>query len=233
MLRELSFLKNLSHPNISQLKNAYLHKDQLYCFFDFIEYTLHEVINPMRSRNCGEALSEKHAKMFTLQILDGIRYCHSRGVLHRNLKPKHLLVKMRDPNDLSTACIKICDFALVRSTNIPIRTYTNEVVTLWYRPPEVLMGDKYFLPIDVWSIGCIFGEMLLGKPLFPGISEIDQLFQIFSTLGTPSVANGKASKNCQIIHLHFLIGSRKIYRKYFQNYRQMAGFTIKNAGYGS
>ena len=186
MLRELSFLKNLSHPNISQLKNAYLHKDQLYCFFDFIEYTLHEVINPMRSRNCGEALSEKHAKMFTLQILDGIRYCHSRGVLHRNLKPKHLLVKMRDPNDLSTACIKICDFALVRSTNIPIRTYTNEVVTLWYRPPEVLMGDKYFLPIDVWSIGCIFGEMLLGKPLFPGISEIDQLFQIFSTLGTPS-----------------------------------------------
>eukprot|EP00943_MAST-04B_sp_MAST-4B-sp1_P000488 g488.t1 len=186
MLRELSFLKNLSHPNISELKSAYLHKDQLYCFFDFVEHTLHDLINPTRNRNVGTGLSEQHAKMFTLQMLDGIRYCHSRGVLHRNLKPKHLLVKMRDPNDLSTASIKISDFALVRSTNAPVRTYTNEVVTLWYRPPEVLMGDKYFLPIDIWSIGCIFGEMLLGKPLFPGISEIDQLFQIFSTLGTPS-----------------------------------------------
>ena len=186
MLRELSFLKNLSHPNISQLNRVHLRNDQLYCFFDFVGCTLHDLINSKGRKSNGQALSEEVAKIFTLQLFDGIRYCHSRGVLHRNLKPKHLLVQFRDPGDLLTATIKIADFALVRSTNIPVRAYTDEVVTLWYRAPEVLMGDKYFLPIDIWSIGCIFGEMLLGKPLFPGISEIDQLFQIFSTLGTPT-----------------------------------------------
>ncbi len=81
--------------------------------------------------------------------------------------------------------IRISDFALVRSTSIPLRNYTTEVVTLWYRSPEVLMGGQYFAAVDVWSVGCVFAEMILGKPLFPGICEIDQLFQIFLKLGTP------------------------------------------------
>ncbi|RHZ33544.1 hypothetical protein DYB37_013104 [Aphanomyces astaci] len=89
--------------------------------------------------------------------------------------------------------LRISDFALVRATGIPRRTYTMEVVTLWYRPPEILMGVRSYSPaVDIWSIGCIFAEMAQGKPLFTGISEIDQLFQIFSKLATPTAATWPA-----------------------------------------
>ena len=82
--------------------------------------------------------------------------------------------------------VQICDFALVRSVGVEHRTYTAKVVTMWYRAPEILLGGRYSLSVDVWSAGCVLGEMLLGRPLFPGISCIDQLFLIFSTLGTPT-----------------------------------------------
>ncbi|XP_059125811.1 cyclin-dependent kinase 3 isoform X2 [Peromyscus eremicus] len=83
--------------------------------------------------------------------------------------------------------IKLADFGLARAFGVPLRTYTHEVVTLWYRAPEILLGSKFYsTAVDVWSIGCIFAEMVTGKPLFPGDSEIDQLFRIFRTLGTPS-----------------------------------------------
>jgi len=87
----------------------------------------------------------------------------------------------------SQGVLKLADFGLARCFGIPLRAYTHEVVTLWYRAPEILLGDKtYALAMDMWSVGCIFAELVLGRPLFPGDSEIDELFRIFRLLGTPN-----------------------------------------------
>ena len=107
------------------------------------------------------------------QILAGIDFCHGRRVLHRDLTPRNILI---DRN----GGLKLADFGLARTFDIPARTYTHEVVTLWYRAPEILLGVRHYsTPVDQWSIGCIFAEMVLTRPLCPGDSEIDELFNIF------------------------------------------------------
>jgi len=114
-------------------------------------------------------------------MLDGIAYCHSHRILHRDLKPQNLLI------DRTNERLKLADFGLARAFGIPVRQYTHEVITLWYRAPEILLGSKHYsTPVDLWSIGCIFAEMVNQKPLFPGESEIDQLFKIFQIRGTPT-----------------------------------------------
>ena len=101
--------------------------------------------------------------------------------MHRDLKPQNLLV------DLKTKVIKIADFGLGRVYSLPVGRYTHEVVTLWYRAPEILLGTKYYsTAVDMWSVGCIFAEMILGRPIFCGESEIEQLLAIFRVLGTPT-----------------------------------------------
>eukprot|EP01018_Ginkgo_biloba_P020448 Gb_39785 [translate_table: standard] len=118
---------------------------------------------------------------FLYQILRGIAYCHSHRVLHRDLKPQNLLI------DRQSNALKLADFGLARAFGIPVRTFTHEVVTLWYRAPEILLGSRHYsTPVDVWSVGCIFAEMVNQRPLFPGDSEIDELFKIFRVLGTPN-----------------------------------------------
>jgi len=113
------------------------------------------------------------------QLLKGMDFCHARGIMHRDLKPQNLLVDKR-------GILKLADFGLARAFMIPIRQYTHEVVTLWYRAPEILLGQKTYAPaVDIWSIGTIFVEMVNQHPLWPGDSEIDELFRIFKTLGTP------------------------------------------------
>ncbi|XP_059822064.1 cyclin-dependent kinase 2-like isoform X2 [Hypanus sabinus] len=115
-----------------------------------------------------------------ISLLKELNHQNIVRVLHRDLKPQNLLI-----ND--GGAIKLADFGLARAFGVPVRTYTHEVVTLWYRAPEILMGCKFYsTAVDVWSIGCIFAEMITRKPLFPGDSEIDQLFRIFCTLGTPN-----------------------------------------------
>lgn len=100
-------------------------------------------------------------------------FCHQRRVLHRDLKPQNLLID-------NNGNLKIADFGLARAFGIPVRAYTHEVVTLWYRAPEVLLGSpRYSCPVDIWSVGCIMAELITKKPLFQGDSEIDQLFRIF------------------------------------------------------
>lgn len=110
-----------------------------------------------------------------------MHYCHQRRVIHRDLKPQNLLV------DIGSKTIKLADFGLARAIGVPIRAYTHEVITLWYRAPEILLGcQRYSVGVDIWSIGCIFAEMIRGRPLFCGDSEIDQLFKIFRILTTPT-----------------------------------------------
>jgi serine/threonine protein kinase len=114
------------------------------------------------------------------QLLLGTAYCHVRGVVHRDLKPQNLLVDRK-------GVLKVADFGLARAVYIPMKAYTHEVVTLWYRAPEILLGQHvYSYGVDVWSIGAIFAELLNNAPLWPGAYELDQLLRIFRTLGTPT-----------------------------------------------
>lgn len=119
-------------------------------------------------------------KSYLHQLLSGLEFCHRHRFMHRDLKPQNLLIDKKGN-------LKIGDFGLARAFGVPIRTYTHEVVTLWYRAPEILLGGKHYATVmDIWSVGCIFAELVTRRPLFPGDSEIDQLFRIFRLLGTPT-----------------------------------------------
>ncbi|XP_068269124.1 cyclin-dependent kinase 3 [Nyctibius grandis] len=177
-IREISLLKELKHPNIISLLDVVHSQNKLYMVFEYLNQDLRKY---MDSSGPG-GLPLSLVKNYLSQLLQGVSFCHVHRVIHRDLKPQNLLI-----NEAGT--IKLADFGLSRTFGVPLRTYTHEVVTLWYRAPEILLGCKYYsTAVDVWSIGCIFAEMVTRKTLFPGDSEIDQLFRIFRTLGTPTEA---------------------------------------------
>ena len=181
-------------------------------------------------------LSEKLVKSYLYQLLDGIKFCHQRRILHRDLKPQnskktHLFIQICVVLVLidQHGNLKIADFGLSRAFGIPMRTYTHEVVTLWYRSPEILLGNKHYsTAVDMWSIGCIFAEMFNLTPLFPGDSEIDEIFKIFRhshfflvifindflDLGEHQQSIlGQLLSNYQITNLFSRIGKKLIYKK--------------------
>lgn len=173
-IREISLLKELNHPNVVRLLDVVPSEKKLHLVFEFLTQDLKKFLDTTKSD-----LPEPLIKSYLHQLLSGVAYCHSHLVLHRDLKPQNLLIDVR-------GYIKLADFGLARAFGLPVRTYTHEVVTLWYRAPEILLGSKFYsTAVDVWSLGCIFAEMLTRRALFPGDSEIDQLFRIFRTLGTP------------------------------------------------
>ncbi|CAN6442564.1 unnamed protein product [Victoria cruziana] len=176
-LREISLLKELQHGNVVRLQDVVHSDKRLYLVFEYLDLDLKKHMD-----SCPElAKNPQLIKIFLYQMLRGIAYCHSRRILHRDLKPQNLLIDRR------TNALKLADFGLARAFGIPVRTYTHEVVTLWYRAPEILLGSRHYsTPVDVWSVGCIFAEMVNRRPLFPGDSEIDELFKIFRVLGTPT-----------------------------------------------
>jgi cyclin-dependent kinase 1 len=180
-VREISMLKELQHPNIVDLQCVIMEESRLYLIFEFLSMDLKKY---METSFNNKALPPKLVKNFHFQILQGMCFCHQRRVIHRDLKPQNLLVEVKNNEP---PIVKLADFGLARAIGVPIRAYTHEVITLWYRSPEILLGaQRYSLPVDIWSIGCIFAEMARGKALFIGDSEIDQLFQIFRTLTTPT-----------------------------------------------
>ncbi|XP_038402486.1 cyclin-dependent kinase 3 isoform X1 [Canis lupus familiaris] len=177
-IREISLLKELKHPNIVRLLDVVHSEKKLYLVFEFLSQDLKKYMDSAPASELPLHL----VKSYLFQLLQGVSFCHSHRVIHRDLKPQNLLI-----NELGA--IKLADFGLARAFGVPLRTYTHEVVTLWYRAPEILLGTKFYsTAVDVWSIGCIFAEMVTRRALFPGDSEIDQLFRIFRTLGTPSEA---------------------------------------------
>ncbi|KAF3327319.1 cyclin-dependent kinase B1-1-like isoform X1 [Carex littledalei] len=126
-------------------------------------------------------LIERKMGSFMYQLCKGVAHCHKHGVLHRDLKPQNLLV------DKEKGILKIADLGLGRSFTLPMKSYTHEIVTLWYRAPEVLLGTTHYSTgVDMWSVGCIFAEMVRRQALFPGDSELQQLLHIFRLLGTPT-----------------------------------------------
>uniref|UniRef100_A0AAZ3RJU1 cyclin-dependent kinase n=1 Tax=Oncorhynchus tshawytscha TaxID=74940 RepID=A0AAZ3RJU1_ONCTS len=174
-IREVSLLKDLKHANIVTLHDI-VHTDKsLTLVFEYLDKDLKQYMD-----DCGNIMSMHNVKIFLFQILRGLAYCHKRKVLHRDLKPQNLLINERGE-------LKLADFGLARAKSVPTKTYSNEVVTLWYRPPDVLLGSsEYSTQIDMWGVGCIFYEMAAGRPLFPGSTVEDELHLIFRLLGTPS-----------------------------------------------
>ncbi|KAH8389491.1 cyclin-dependent kinase 1 [Drosophila serrata] len=176
-IREISLLRELKHENIVCLEDVLMEENRIYLIFEFLSMDLKKY---MDSLPADKYMETDLVRSYLYQITSAILYCHRRRVLHRDLKPQNLLI---DKNGL----IKVADFGLGRSFGIPVRIYTHEIVTLWYRAPEVLLGSpRYSCPVDIWSIGCIFAEMATRKPLFQGDSEIDQLFRMFRILKTPT-----------------------------------------------
>lgn len=173
-LREISLLRELDHPNIVKLLDCLQNEGRLYLVFEFLDKDLKKYMD-----KCFNSMEHDLIRSYLYQLLRGLAVCHSRGIMHRDLKPQNLLVNR-------TGQLKIADFGLARAFSVPVKRYTHEVVTLWYRPPEILLGqDVYSPPMDIWAVGCIFAEMVSSYPLFPGDSEIDQLYRIFRLLGTP------------------------------------------------
>ncbi|XP_011195887.1 cyclin-dependent kinase 1 [Zeugodacus cucurbitae] len=176
-IREISLLKELKHPNIVCLEDVLMEENRLYLIFEFLSMDLKKYMDSLPPE---KPMETELVRSYLYQITNAILFCHRRRVLHRDLKPQNLLIDKK-------GVIKVADFGLGRSFGIPVRIYTHEIVTLWYRAPEVLLGSqRYSCPVDIWSIGCIFAEMATRKPLFQGDSEIDQLFRIFRILKTPT-----------------------------------------------
>jgi len=174
-LREISILRNLGHQNIVALRDVIISRKSIYLLFEFCDMDLHQFINS------SPQLSFKEIKHILYQLFVGIYFCHSRRILHRDLKPNNVLINSQ------SFTVKLADFGLARAFQIPYKPYTTSVQTLWYRAPEILLGtDHYTLAIDMWSAGCIVAEILTKEPLFPGSNAVNMLYYIFRVLGTPT-----------------------------------------------
>lgn len=175
-IREISLLKEMKDPNVVRLLDIVHNDTKLYLVFEYLDLDLKRYMDKVGE---GEGLGHEIVQKFTYQLIKGVHYLHAHRILHRDLKPQNLLIN-KEGN------LKLADFGLARAFGIPLRTYTHEIVTLWYRAPEVLLGSRHYSTgVDMWSVGCIFAEMIMRQPLFPGDSEIDEIFRIFRLLGTP------------------------------------------------
>uniref|UniRef100_A0A8C3WTA7 cyclin-dependent kinase n=1 Tax=Catagonus wagneri TaxID=51154 RepID=A0A8C3WTA7_9CETA len=171
-LREIRMLKQLKHPNLVNLIEVFRRKKKLHLVFEYCEHTvLHELDRHQRG------VPEHLVKSITWQTLQAVNFCHKHNCIHRDVKPENILITKH-------SVIKLCDFGFARLLTGPSDYYTDYVATRWYRSPELLVGDtQYGPPVDVWAIGCVFAELLSGMPLWPGKSDVDQLYLIRKTLG--------------------------------------------------
>ncbi|XP_077773697.1 cyclin-dependent kinase-like 2 isoform X2 [Podarcis muralis] len=171
-MREIKLLKQLRHENLVNLLEVCKKKKRWYLVFEFVDHT---VLDDLEMFPNG--LDYNRVRKYLFQIIKGIGFCHSHNIIHRDIKPENILVSY-------SGIIKLCDFGFARTLAAPGEAYTDYVATRWYRAPELLVGDiKYGKAVDVWAIGCLVTEMLTGEALFPGDSDIDQLYHIMKCLG--------------------------------------------------
>jgi len=183
-IREIKLLRDMDHENVVKLKEVVTSKENshnrgkgsVYIVFEFMDHDLMGLMDTVAMN-----FEERQVKCFVKQLLMGLHYCHKRNIMHRDIKGSNLLIN-------NAGILKLGDFGLSRSFNekdIQYK-YTNRVVTLWYRPPELLLGAVVYGPaIDMWGVGCIMAELLMKKPLFPGKNERDQMDRVFALCGTP------------------------------------------------
>jgi cyclin-dependent kinase 7 len=199
-LREIKLLQEISHPNIIGLLDVFSHKGTISLVFDYMDMDLEIVI-----QDTSLLLGPADIKAYVLMTMKGLEYLHSHWILHRDLKPNNLLLD-------KSGVLKITDFGLAKRFGSPDRAYTSQVVTRWYRSPELLFGAKlYGTGVDIWAVGCILAELLLRAPFLPGDSDLGQLSKIFEIFGAPteeawpgvtSLPDYVAFKEMPVIPLH-------------------------------
>ncbi|OVA08822.1 Protein kinase domain [Macleaya cordata] len=177
MAREIMILRKLDHPNIMKLDGLITSRlsSSVYLVFEYMEHDIAGL------SSCPDIkFSESQVKCYMHQLLSGLEHCHSRGVMHRDIKGSNLLVN-------NEGVLKLADFGLANYVSPGNKQpLTSRVVTLWYRPPELLLGStSYGEYVDLWSVGCVFAELLLGKPILKGRTEVEQLHKIFKLCGSP------------------------------------------------
>ena len=197
-LREIKLLKMLSHPNILKLEEMAVEKNKevvgrkkaiVYMVTPYMDHDLSGLLE-----NPAVKFTEAQVKCYMMQLLEGVAYLHARNILHRDLKAANLLIN-------NEGILQIADFGLARPYDDPppqpgkgngeaTRGYTTVVVTRWYRPPELLLQLRHYTPaIDMWGVGCVFGEMFKGHPILAGTSDANQIHLIFDLVGSPNEEN--------------------------------------------
>ncbi|GFV14848.1 hypothetical protein TNCV_4219421 [Trichonephila clavipes] len=173
-IREIKILRDLDHPNVIGLLDIFGSRSNVSLVFDFMDTDLEIVIKDPQI-----ILTPSHIKAYTIMTLQGLEHLHSLWILHRDLKPNNLLIN-------AEGVLKIGDFGLAKNYGSPNKVYSHQVVTRWYRAPELIFGATiYATGIDIWAVGCILAELLLRVPFLPGKTDLDQLSQIFKVLGAP------------------------------------------------
>ncbi|CAF1487742.1 unnamed protein product [Adineta ricciae] len=181
-LREIKFLQEVKHPNVIELLDSFgeygSNSPNICLVFEYMSTDLEEIIT-----NRSILLTTTHVKAYMIMLLLGLEYLHNNWILHRDLKPNNLLINKQ-------GVLKIGDFGLAKFFGSPSRLMSHEVVTRWYRSPELLLGaKKYGTGVDLWAAGLIIAELILRTPLLPGESDLDQLSKIFEVFGTPTDSN--------------------------------------------
>ncbi|KAK7204521.1 kinase-like domain-containing protein [Myxozyma melibiosi] len=176
-LREIKLLQSVRHENVVALLEIMVEKAQVYMVFEYVDHDLTGILTHPSFK-----LEQSHIKHLHKQLLEGLAYLHKRGILHRDIKGSNILIS-------SSGDLKLADFGLARFYNKHKSTleYTNRVITLWYRPPELLLGaTAYGAAVDVWGAGCLMVELYTRSAVFQGHDEIEQLEAIYSVMGTPT-----------------------------------------------
>ena len=211
-IREICILRELQNPNIVDLRDVIATEDKLYLVFEYVDQDLKKYLDTIPR---DQQVDPQIVKSFLYQILRAVAYLHSKRILHRDLKPQNILITNQGE-------VKLADFGLARTYQIPLRPYTHEVVTLWYRAPEILLGTlEYSSSLDIWSVGAIFLELVTKSPFFVGDSEIYQLYKIFRVLGTPNENSWPG------------VSKLKDYKKTFPNWNPSeytAGLQLESSG---
>lgn len=174
-IREIALQKQLTHPNVCRLQDVLFSAPKLTLVFEYCDYDLKKFMDEKKGDLAPDVIQS-----FLFQLLKGLEMMHSLSIVHRDLKPQNLMVTKE-------LVLKIGDFGLARVEGIPVKKYSHDAVTLWYRSPDAILGSAlYGFPVDMWSVGCIFAEMARGRALFTGRSDQEQLLKMFALLGSPT-----------------------------------------------
>jgi serine/threonine protein kinase len=199
IFREMEALRQLKHKRVVDLIAVYPHDVNLVMVFEYMASDLQHELS-----RTPKFLSDQLIKYYSMTIFEGLRHCHSLGIVHRDIKPSNILVS-------SSGTVKLADFGLARVLDRSSdASLSHQVATRWYRAPELLYGSRHYdFAVDMWSAGAVVAELLMLAPLFPGNNDLDQLYRVFQVTGTPDVTTWPVSNNhmlCVVYGFLFCVG---------------------------